>query len=166
MRKSAFISHLVPLSKALYHACFICGQRCKWWSSRPKLTLSVISDAKTYHVHFTFTCTVDRFPWSFSSLRDHSFYFLSPQEGASNTINQTPLLQEAVKNCDWCQSQWYFTLQGDSGGVLLCENYDGEWVPTGIVSWGVICGNENLPGAYTYIPAYLDWIYQTLASDS
>ena len=34
------------LSKALYHTCFICGQRCKWWSRRPKLTLSVISDVK------------------------------------------------------------------------------------------------------------------------
>ena len=32
------------LSKALYHTCFICGQRCKWWSRRPKLTSSVISD--------------------------------------------------------------------------------------------------------------------------
>ena len=37
---------LLPLSKALYHTCFICGQRCKWWSRRPKLTSSVISDVK------------------------------------------------------------------------------------------------------------------------
>ena len=37
---------LVPLSKALYHTCFICGQRCKRWSRRPKLTSSVISDVK------------------------------------------------------------------------------------------------------------------------
>ena len=36
----------MPLSKALYHTCFICGQRCKWWSRRPKLTSSVISDVK------------------------------------------------------------------------------------------------------------------------
>ena len=37
---------LVPLSKALYHTCFICGHRCKRWSRRPKLTSSVISDVK------------------------------------------------------------------------------------------------------------------------
>ena len=37
---------LVLLSKALYHACFVCGQRCNWWSHLPKLTLSVISDLK------------------------------------------------------------------------------------------------------------------------
>ena len=37
---------LVHLSKALYHTCFICGQRCKCWSRRPQLTSSVISDDK------------------------------------------------------------------------------------------------------------------------
>ena len=41
-----FEPRLVPLSKAPYHTCFICGQRCKWWSRRPKLTSSVISDVK------------------------------------------------------------------------------------------------------------------------
>ena len=39
-------SRLVPLSKVLYDTCFFCGQRCKCWSHRPKLTLSVISDVK------------------------------------------------------------------------------------------------------------------------
>ena len=43
---SGFESRLVPLCKALYHTCFIWGQRCKWWSRRPKLTPSVISDVK------------------------------------------------------------------------------------------------------------------------
>ena len=39
---------------ALYHACFICGQRCKWWSQRPKLTSSVISDFKPILYSFFF----------------------------------------------------------------------------------------------------------------
>ena len=43
---ACFEHRLVPLSKVLYHTCFICGQRCKWWSRPPKLTLSVISDVK------------------------------------------------------------------------------------------------------------------------
>ena len=43
---AGFESRLVLLSKALYHTCFICGQRCKCWSRRPKLTSSVISDVK------------------------------------------------------------------------------------------------------------------------
>ena len=37
---------LVPLSKALYHTCFICGWICKWWAHRWKLTSSVISHIK------------------------------------------------------------------------------------------------------------------------
>ena len=43
---AGFESRLVLLSKTLYHTCFICGQRCKWWSRRPKLTSSVISHVK------------------------------------------------------------------------------------------------------------------------
>ena len=43
---AGFEPRLVLLSKALYHTCFICVQRCKWWSHRPKLTSSVISDVK------------------------------------------------------------------------------------------------------------------------
>ena len=46
---------LVPLSKALYHTCFICGQRCKWWFRRLKLTSSVISDVKPM-TYFLFLC--------------------------------------------------------------------------------------------------------------
>ena len=41
-----FEPQFVPLSKALYHNCFINGQRCKCWSRRPKLTSLVISDIK------------------------------------------------------------------------------------------------------------------------
>ena len=50
---AGFEPRLMPLSKALYHTCFICGQRCKWWSRRPKLTSSVISDVKPM-LHFFF----------------------------------------------------------------------------------------------------------------
>ena len=48
---AGFEPRLVPLSKALYHTCFICGQRCKCWSRRPKLTSSVI---QTLNLSFTF----------------------------------------------------------------------------------------------------------------
>ena len=41
-----FEPQLVPPSKALYQTCFTCGQRCKCWSRRPKLTSSVISDVE------------------------------------------------------------------------------------------------------------------------
>ena len=44
--RCVFEPQRLPLSKALYHTCFICGQRCKCWSRRLKLTSSVISDVK------------------------------------------------------------------------------------------------------------------------
>ena len=50
---ASFEPRLVPLSKLLYHTCCICGQRCKCWSRRPKLTSSVISDVK--HIIYIFT---------------------------------------------------------------------------------------------------------------
>ena len=57
--KLSSIYSLVLVSKALYHTCFICGQRCKRWSRRPKLTSSVISDVKPIiYIYITFTSWV------------------------------------------------------------------------------------------------------------
>lgn len=49
---------------------------------------------------------------------------------------------------------------GDSGGALM--NFDRtilRWVLSGIVSLGLeLCGTENVPGVYTRVDNYLDWI--------
>ena len=43
----------VHLSKTLYHTCFkMVNVECKWWSRRPKLFQSVISDAKAKAVFY------------------------------------------------------------------------------------------------------------------
>ena len=47
--------------------------------------------------------------------------------------------------------------QGDSGGPLICiENK--QPVIYGVVSWGVGCGREGLPGLYSKISSQLEWI--------
>ena len=51
--------------------------------------------------------------------------------------------------------------QGDGGGPLVCEK-DGQWYQVGIVSFGIGCGRRNVPGVYTKVEDYEEWIEQTI----
>jgi len=52
---------------------------------------------------------------------------------------------------------------GDGGGPLVCEK-DGQWYQVGIVSFGIGCGRRNVPGVYTKVEDYEEWIEQTILS--
>ena len=54
----------------------------------------------------------------------------------------------------------FIRIQGDSGGPFLCQLDKAldTWFVAGIVSWGVACAYPNVPGVYTNVPGYLDWI--------
>jgi secreted trypsin-like serine protease len=56
------------------------------------------------------------------------------------------------------------TCQGDSGGPILHKNADGSMVQVGIVSFGIGCGHAELPGVYTRLALYTDWMKQTVAA--
>ncbi|KAK4882898.1 hypothetical protein RN001_006217 [Aquatica leii] len=52
--------------------------------------------------------------------------------------------------------------QGDSGGPLHVKSQGGIMNVIGIVSWGRGCGRPGLPGIYTKVVNYLDWILEKL----
>lgn len=75
------------------------------------------------------------------------------------------------------------TCSGDSGGPLVCkapDDVDAPFYLTGVVSYGVEtkreikakdgskkivglkCGKKNVPGVYTDVQNYVEWIYQIL----
>merc|ERR1712062_73362 len=47
--------------------------------------------------------------------------------------------------------------QGESGGPLICIK-DEKPILHGVVSWGVRCGERLLPGVYTRVATYAEWI--------
>ncbi|XP_039767949.1 tissue-type plasminogen activator isoform X2 [Ornithorhynchus anatinus] len=51
--------------------------------------------------------------------------------------------------------------QGDSGGPLVCMK-DNRMHLLGIISWGIGCGQKDIPGIYTKVINYLDWIQKNM----
>uniref|UniRef100_A0A8C9A5K7 Plasminogen activator n=1 Tax=Prolemur simus TaxID=1328070 RepID=A0A8C9A5K7_PROSS len=55
------------------------------------------------------------------------------------------------------QANLHDACQGDSGGPLVCLK-DNRMTLVGIISWGLGCGQKDVPGVYTKVTRYLDWI--------
>lgn len=52
-----------------------------------------------------------------------------------------------------------FSLQGDSGGPIVCRNRGGRWELIGIVSFGLFsCQFDIVPSVFTSVPPYVEWI--------
>ena len=58
------------------------------------------------------------------------------------------------------------TCQGDSGGPLVVTDEAGQYHVGGITSWGRGCGRPNLPGIYTRVTSFDEWIDENVTFDS
>ncbi|XP_055839042.1 phenoloxidase-activating factor 2-like isoform X1 [Episyrphus balteatus] len=57
------------------------------------------------------------------------------------------------------------TCKGDGGSPLVCPmaNNPDRYYQVGIVSWGIGCGDKNVPGIYASVPHLRSWIDKQLA---
>jgi secreted trypsin-like serine protease len=53
--------------------------------------------------------------------------------------------------------------QGDSGGPFVVRDGGGRWLLAGVTSWGIGCARPGLPGLYTRLSRYWNWIDQHIA---
>lgn len=58
----------------------------------------------------------------------------------------------------------YRLFQADSGGPLVIKDAEGTYVTVGIVATGIGCGRPKLPGLYTRVSRYIQWIENTMKS--
>ncbi|KAB7506142.1 Serine protease 56 [Armadillidium nasatum] len=59
--------------------------------------------------------------------------------------------------------------QGDSGGPLVCCDDSKSFkncTLTGITSWGIGCATPGIPGIYTEVAYYKDWINRIIDTES
>ncbi|KAK6640960.1 hypothetical protein RUM44_012658 [Polyplax serrata] len=78
-----------------------------------------------------------------------------------DTINYGKYINKCQICCGY-ESGGSDSCQGDSGGPLVCQHSDKRYYLCGIVSWGVGCARPNLPGVYTEVPCYTNWIKSIL----
>lgn len=101
------------------------------------------------------------------ALEDLSYVFNLSPNGRRALEQQLPQIGGVVTPQMFCAGaavDGIDTCQGDSGGPILKKKADGSYVQVGIVSFGIGCGHAELPGVYTRLALYTDWMKKTIAA--
>lgn len=65
-------------------------------------------------------------------------------------LHKSVLCAGAEEGLDMCD--------GDGGSGLFCPTENGSYVVAGIVSWGLSCHQQDVPGAYVNVAKFVPWI--------
>lgn len=76
--------------------------------------------------------------------------FRSTRLGQFFVLDQSYMCAGGEENVDACT--------GDGGAPLVCAADGSRYYQAGIVAWGIGCGQKNIPGAYTDVSKFVDWI--------
>lgn len=82
--------------------------------------------------------------------------FRNTRLGKYFTLNESLICAGGEEGKDACE--------GDGGSPLVCPvpGKKGRFYQAGIVAWGVQCGTANVPGAYTNVAFFADWIQEKI----
>lgn len=80
--------------------------------------------------------------------------------GSSYSLHRSFICAGGEENRDTCK--------GDGGSPLICPipGQPDRYFQIGIVSWGIGCGDNGIPGVYVNVPLYVSWIDKQLNARS
>ncbi|XP_058466405.1 phenoloxidase-activating factor 2-like [Malaya genurostris] len=76
--------------------------------------------------------------------------FRTTRLGQNFILDESYICAGGEENVDVCT--------GDGGAPLVCSDPSGIYYQIGIVAWGIGCGKRGIPGAYTNVTMYREWI--------